>query len=140
MSPWHTHAERPAWRPRALAVQRRRYPAAIVDIFDHQEGLPSALAGELRRIDPVHVFDFEDGLRLIVSRERTLNGRLHLHLSASVEPGTPVAAARAASDEWFKALAIARWQALAESRSEPAFLGVSPAARAPHWYLELPVA
>jgi hypothetical protein len=64
-----------------------RYPAALTRVFRAEEiAAGGERPGELR----VHVFDWPDGLRMIISREDVGTGRAVLHVSASFEPGTPL--------------------------------------------------
>lgn len=80
------------YNPEPLESLQARYPAALATVFDiHDVRLgkvdgPAWLAA--------NIFDFEDGLRLIVSREK---GYPHtraviVHVSASCRPDSPMAA------------------------------------------------
>lgn len=64
-----------------LAQLQARYPKALEHVYDQVaiEERGTIRPGEC----PANVFDFEDGLRLIVSREREREGRIVLHVSAS---------------------------------------------------------
>ncbi len=66
---------------KTMEEHRLRWAKALEPIFDVESlclGL-TARPGEL----PVHVFDFQDGMRMIVSRERDTTGEIIDHLSAS---------------------------------------------------------
>lgn len=68
-------------RPESLEALKARYGRALEHIYDQAaiEHGGAIRPGEVA----ANVFDFEDGLRLIVSRERMPDGDLVLHLSAS---------------------------------------------------------
>jgi hypothetical protein len=74
------------FHPEPLPALQARYQDALRELYDQAEiavGLQPVPSSQ-----PKQVFDHEDGLRLIVSREDSpLHGRL-LHLSASFEPET----------------------------------------------------
>lgn len=67
--------------PEPLDALRARYPRALEHLYDviaiRDRG--AIRPGEVA----ANVFDFEDGLRLIVSRERMQDGEVTLHVSAS---------------------------------------------------------
>jgi hypothetical protein len=70
------------YSPEPPDALRRRYPIAIAKVL-YMEDLPE---GQSIRAAKANVFDFPDGLRLIVGREN-LGGRLIVdHMSASVAP------------------------------------------------------
>lgn len=69
------------FKPEPIEKLRERYPAAIKDVFDAREGTPSPRPGELR----ANVFDFHEGLRLIISMDRVQDDITLLHLSARPE-------------------------------------------------------
>jgi len=67
--------------PRPVAELKARYRAALAHTYDQRAVVEGGCIrpGEVR----ANVFDFDDGLRLIVSRERDATGRVWLHYSAS---------------------------------------------------------
>ncbi len=71
-----------------LDALRARYPQALAHVYDtdairdHGAIRPGECAG--------NVFDFEDGLRLIISRER-IDAGVVLHISASLQAKTRLA-------------------------------------------------
>lgn len=75
--------------PQPLTALRQRYPFAlehvhdVVAIRDRGDIRPGEVAA--------NVFDHEDGLRLIVSRERMPDGHVVLHVSASFGPDCQLA-------------------------------------------------
>lgn len=133
------------FRPRSLEAHRPRYVAALVPVYDMDE---CGRRPELRPgIRPEHVFDFSDGLRLLISRDRLAGGRgVITHCSASAITSTAayleietrmrlegVGAAQA----WFCATVLERWRDLAGGAlpGEPEFKGFSPGKGVPHWFL-----
>lgn len=70
--------------PEPLQALRRRLPKALDRVFDPEEvrARPETRPGLKRR----HVFDFADGVRLIVSAEKGVG----LHVTASFVEGTAV--------------------------------------------------
>jgi hypothetical protein len=69
-----------------FTTSQARYAAALADLYD--EG-SIALGRQPRPSNlPDHVVHWADGLRLIISRERTTNGRRGIHVSESLVPGT----------------------------------------------------
>lgn len=67
--------------PEPIESLRARYPAALEHVYDQESVAYSGAVrpGECR----ANVFDFEDGLRLIISRKRDPWGDVWLHYSAS---------------------------------------------------------
>jgi hypothetical protein len=125
--------------PEPLEALRARLPDALAPVYDPAlvaRGLQACPGGQRR-----HVFDAEDGLRLIVSRDR-LGGAAHLHVSASVEPGWPLARTlmarlhrrpwRRAAFGWFIPLVERRWRELSDTPL--VFHALSPEQGVPHWY------
>lgn len=132
-----------SFRPRSVDQQRLRYSTALVKIYDmlEVELHPSIAPGG----KPEHVFDFEDGLTLIISRERTPHGQVVTHCSASSHSSTPVNLELAMRSEhesprdavvWFLRFAVERWRELGLFTHEPKFIGFSEGKGIPHWHLE----
>ncbi len=73
--------------PQPLNVLQQRWPLALERRFDAE----SVCLGSRMRPDelPSQVFDFQDGLRLIVSVEEH-RGQARLHVSASITPQYPL--------------------------------------------------
>jgi hypothetical protein len=66
--------------PESLASLQARYPAALEPIYD----ATAIMAGAIRPGEiAANIFDFSDGLRLIISRDRLPDGQVVLHVSAS---------------------------------------------------------
>jgi hypothetical protein len=75
--------------PEPLARLRGRYSAALNPLVDHRD-VGRGDWGPPPSGDAPHVFDTEDGMRLIVSRERFLDGREGVHISVSFYTTPPV--------------------------------------------------
>lgn len=75
--------------PQTLEVMRSRLPKAIKELINPKECVRTGYYPSKER---VHVFDWEDGLRLIVTRELQQFGQWEqcLHLSASFPPESPM--------------------------------------------------
>lgn len=124
-------------RPETVGQMRARYVAALQAVYDGdavEAGTQLAPSGL-----PQHRFLSTDGLFLIISRDR-LDGRLGVHISASVKEGTglyrTIQAGRMSRSDFLRA-AIARWAAIAgESVRQPRLVGISPDKGVPHWFLE----
>lgn len=118
------------WTPQPLAQLSARYLAAIAPFVDHRDARRADF--EPPSGDPRHVFDCEDGLRLIVSRERCLDGREGVHISASFYLEAPPYV-RTAEDQiaWI----TDRWQTLSRSTRSPELLMISEG-NIPHFFVE----
>lgn len=78
----------PPIAPQELAALRLRIPAALEPVFD-MESLRLGLVLPPEDRDGVHLFDFHDGLRVMVTREDGAHpGGIHLHASVSLRVGT----------------------------------------------------
>ena len=67
---------------------RARYAKALEFVYDVQAIVDGGIhPGECA----ANVFDFEDGLRFIISRERTEDGEVMIHVSASFPPECRIA-------------------------------------------------
>lgn len=66
--------------PKSMNLNRARYKAALRDWYSAEK----CAAGQQERPGnkAKHVFDFEDGIRLIISRDRN-NGKEYIHVSGS---------------------------------------------------------
>ena len=64
----------------SLKALRKRLPAALEDVYTPGQ---SPRPGEQRK----HVFDLENGVRLIISRDRLDSGKAGIHISASAFDG-----------------------------------------------------
>lgn len=125
------------FEPEPLGVLQSRYPAALVELFDavsivaHDAERP----GQLRK----HVFDCEDGLHLIINRERIPSGQIVLHVSASVYEDTPLFAELKAGSlgfPAFKLLCERRFAEISGDTKPLGWLGLLGKKQIPNWYRE----
>ena len=111
-----------------------RYAAAVQEIYDY--ATPGASERPRPSAQACHIFDWPDGLRLIISRERFQDGRVGIHLSASVQPNTSLFAdvqhRRISLLALFEVIGL-RWQTLAGSTRRPEMVGVSAEKGVPHF-------
>lgn len=86
------------FNPQPTEELKARFPKALECIYDW-EGGQKLRASDRQPIGAVdyrqgplhdHVFDFKDGLRLIVTQDLEEDGKVFLHLSAGAQPGTQV--------------------------------------------------
>ena len=75
------------FEPEGMRLMKARFAEAVRKVYE----LDAVEAGLEQRpgVERKHVFDFEDGMRLIVSRDR-LEGEVSLHVSVSFMPGREV--------------------------------------------------
>lgn len=132
-----------AFVPESEDRLRSRFAEAIRSVHD-----PESMAlgvqerpGEMRR----NVFDFHDGLRLIVSRDAIPHPTVHL--SASVCPNTAAyqriayqvrRRGHAAAMEEFRSAAEDRFRSISGESRPLTFLGFFPGKGIPHWLIEEP--
>lgn len=73
------------WQPESIAMLSKRFPKALEQTFEVENIVGddnSDRPGKHRE----NVFDYQDGVRLIVSKDR-FNGNLFLHFSGSLQNG-----------------------------------------------------
>ena len=127
------------FQPKTLLEHQQRYAAALEEPHDEESmrlGV-APLPGECAR----NVFDFADGLRLTVSRIRTVQGGLRLFLAASACPGTILYRNIEAGEmhpQAFLATAIQRHWLVSCSKEKLTFIGFCDGNNVPCWYRELP--
>lgn len=129
--------------PEPLKQLQARYPAAVAKVYRHREPETFAQPPSGR---PQHVFDTEDGMRLIVSREEDDDGHVGLHLSASVLAGPLwellASLPRRRAMREFMQMAIERLASISgrsfSGSGEEAFLGWSGEKGVPHWWFKEP--
>lgn len=113
----------------SVAALRARYSAAISRTFEVVD-LASGRGqrpGESRD----HVFDFEDGVRLIISRERFPSGEVVVHFSASVD----TARVGQVGAEFLGA-AVGHFREISMYDGPIRLIGISQGAGVPHWLAE----
>lgn len=127
-------------KPETLERAKARFPDALETIWDVEAIRFSGAKrpGEDRRC----VFDFHDGLRLIVSRERMDDGEIKIHMSASVDLDSGLAKRirrGKLKQGMFGTLAQERFAAISGFGTvKPAFvqfIGVSDKG-VPHWHIK----
>lgn len=126
--------------PEDLLAMQGRYPAAIAEVFDSEAFLAEGQIGpgELRR----NVFDFADGVRLIISRNEEA-GRRYLLLSAGVRPGSESFQAIARGDwspDVFGSIALERFRLISRDFGPMDFQGLTPTKLAMVWARRLEAA
>lgn len=138
------------FEPEPLSSLQARYSAALERVWP----IPILAAAHARGEDTdrpglhrCYVFDFEDGLRLIVSREMMTNETTVVHFSASLNRGdnelTRIGTKKAQEGwargeflQWFKRLSVNAFRELSGEKRVPKFEGLSaPPAEIPHWTL-----
>jgi hypothetical protein len=80
----HFNHPPPLFNPATLEENRARYPRALLHVFDYTDDFPDVWPC----CRPQQWFDFEDGLRLVVTVDKEERGMKFLHLSASAQKGT----------------------------------------------------
>ena len=126
-------------QPESIEQLQSRYRRAVDEVIktvDVMQGSRERPAADRR-----HVFDCEDGMRLIVSREQMPDGAVGVHMSASVSSNGALydrlAAVKANDGDALAAfleMAVARWETLSRRCCAGAeFLGLS-AGLVPHWF------
>ena len=120
------------FEPQPVSILRARLVAALaepVDVLGLLAG-HGARPGELRQ----HVLDCEDGMRLIVSRDRMLDDTVQIHLSASINQPSALWNALARQRKpvrRFILLAEQRWRTL--GGPPVALYSLSDGKGVPHW-------
>jgi hypothetical protein len=116
------------FEPEPITRLASRYGAAVQDVVN-------ANAGQDRR----YVFDCQDGLRLIISREVQGDDQ-HIHISASMIEGTALyssAVAGIVTPQAFLRQAANRFRLISQDSRELHFVGFSREKGIPHWYIDL---
>lgn len=130
-----------------LAELQARFTKALEHVYDQDAIIrrDAIRPGEI----PAQVFDFEDGLRLLVSRERSPDGKIFLHVSASFKERCRIVdelrlqifgcgseyKARLIFEQWAASIP-ARFAELAQDNGPPIELIGWSAGRIPHWHRE----
>jgi hypothetical protein len=130
--------------PEPVELLTKRFPKALERLYDAESvqlGVQLPPSQSARQ-----VFDFDDGLRLIVSREFWSERGKVLHLSASIKERTPLyeelrkkvkTVGTDAMEEHFRELAESRYQLLSGDTREFCFAGNSEEKGVPHWFLPI---
>jgi hypothetical protein len=123
----------------------RRYPDALVTVWDHKDIDTHHGGGfDLTRCN---VFDTPAGIRLLISRERDVAGKLWVHASASIlnaPAGKELADMLRMGGQdpaaVFCRKALETWTKLAGGKlpSKPDFIGFTPGKGVPNWFARIP--
>jgi hypothetical protein len=118
------------WQPETVEMLSARYPEAVKEV-NFGQFIPALF----RR----HVFDFSDGLRVVISRDALPGNPYGVHLSCSIWPATSLEISSRARS--FKAQQFQRWfQEICERRFQRYF-NVKATFRhwseagIPHWFV-----
>lgn len=113
------------FRPQSIDEQRQRYPHALQHLFDCRgerakrlRPKPSDLYG--------NIFDFEDGLRLLISREQYDDTGPYLHISASPVEEGKLTLSYKLDDPRFHVYALNRFHEISDDTQPLGFMGLSP--------------
>lgn len=121
------------FKPQPIDTLKARYPAALRKVFDCTKGVPRPRPGELYSL----VFDCEDGIRLIISRDRETESDVFLHVSASFVEGYPLWDALKGSGEAgqkrFIEMVEERFRVISGDDEPLDFHGFSAGKLVPHW-------
>jgi hypothetical protein len=134
----------PESNPEPMEALRARYAGAL----EHEFSVGFILSGTERRPGecPANVFDFLDGLRLIVSREVMPDGTRYLHVSASFRKESRIADEMRLLSltktpqellEMWRRNVPRRFAELSGDERELTFVGWSQS-HVPHWRIEEP--
>lgn len=124
-----------------MAALRARYAAALTRLYDHD----AVIAGEQPRPgdQPPHVFDALNGVRLIISREQTPEGRRGIHVSASLAVGCDfyeMVRSGTLTPGGFVQIAEGTFAQISGSLAKLTLLGFSDGKGIPHFFIESEVA
>lgn len=113
--------------PQPLEVLKARYPDAIKRLYVY--GVDEIIPGK-----PEHVFDFEEGIRIMVSREQA-EGYEFIHFSSSFNEEIKEKY-KDKPQELFDRM-IQLFKDLSGIDQEPFFKGFSPQKGVPHWIIDI---
>lgn len=127
------------FRPAPVETLRERFPLALDRVWRD----PAEDAPERPGMFRTHVFDFEHGMRLIISKERHAiinGGRLHIHVSASWNAPDDIKAFTdtngVTTPERLTAYVQAMYSRIG-GRGTLVFIGTSEGKAVPHWIVDL---
>lgn len=123
--------------PEPMAALRARYAAALTRLYDHD----AVTEGEQPRPgnQPAHVFDALNGVRLIISREQTPDGRRGIHVSASLAVGCDLykmVRSGTLTPGGFVQIAEGTFAQISGSLTKLTLLGLSDVKGIPHFFIE----
>lgn len=121
------------FEPESVEAARARLPQALAPIYDPLDLRSGELRpGEQRR----HVFDFEEGIRLIVSRDLLIDSSRppEVHVSASAIRPADIARVVAMGQQAFVTRVFGLWTVLRGKKLR--LVGFSPGRGVPHFVEE----
>lgn len=114
-----------------MAALQQRYPDAVRWMVNNLDVLNGSR--EPVSANPMHVFDTEDGLRLICSLDQMPDGRIGTHVSVSFHEKNRDM--RCASLDALLVWIGDTWRTIAQSTRELEFIGISDGG-IPHFFVE----
>lgn len=132
------------FQPQPVEQLKARFPKAVAVVYDWEAGRRLAVK-DLRHLDPVnfregppadHVFDFKDGMRIIVTQDLEEDNKVFLHVSVGAQVGTQVmrrfSYTGREGQAVFKDMAMRRYRELSGDRERLFFDGFAKTGVA-HW-------
>ena len=128
------------FNPQSEKILKDRFHLAIRDVYD-------VMSDKLRPgINPNCVFDFEDGLRMIISKEK-VKKKIYIHVSASFDDSDHtilywelMEAGRLFGEDYcklkFRRIVENQFKKISNYHGEICFLGFSSTEGIPHWIIE----
>ena len=126
------------FKPESDSDLKKRIPAALTPLIDPEHCLAT---GQYPSSNRRHVLDFEDGMRLIVSRDSVKIGGANqaVHVSGSIEPESPLHSFLPRGINAYPQLCktiAARIEAMLDMKNVSTIPTViTPTGKIPHWYL-----
>ena len=71
------------FEPEIDEMLQNRFEKALERVYDVETMMNGGLNEDRPGVKREHVFDFQDGVRLIISKDRTAKGKTFLHVSGS---------------------------------------------------------
>ena len=122
------------FKPEPFEELKRRFPIALEPLIDCTKGVPEVTPGEKRE----HVFDCEDGIRIIASRDQMLQNEIYYHFSCSAMHGTLLLARIKAGrllPTVFQKMCEQRFsELLGFTVRQPDHYNYSQVKKVPHWF------
>lgn len=120
------------FEPETERQLRERFERSCDTVYDYRQGFPAVAPSSRRE----HVFDYADGLRMIVSLDREDDGAPYLHVSASAVPNSELyrhISYGMVRRPQFKQIVEARFEVLSGKPFDLEFCGFSATKAVPHW-------
>lgn len=133
------------FNPQPVDQLKTRFSIALQYVYDWEQGAKLTVK-DSTLVHPVvftegppadQVFDFEDGLRLIVTQDLEEEGKIFLHVSAGAQPGTHVmrrfSYTGREGQAVFKDLAMRRYKQISGDSERLFFDGFAKPSGVAHW-------